>query len=248
MASKKMEEEMKELQKHFGGIIKLVKGLKANVETLERKISEKENEDIKEILDSQAAIDKILVANSEAIKRIDTEIQRLVAAKDRNDVNKDVHNTDFGDGNLKKKQKKCKFYNRGFCKYKRKGCRFLHPQQICKEHLEKLKCVNKDCGDRHPSVCKWLQSRSGCKRGEECDFLHVTLASDDGIRSDRNDDFQCVGCKSSFTNINHVKIHSIENTETVFCLNCDDWILHKTRVFDQGWTLLDNNGFLRRDI
>ena len=100
-------------------------------------------------MDSQAAIDKIIVANSEAIKRIDTEIQILVAAKDRTDVNNDVHNTDFGDGYVKKKQKKCKFYNRGFCKYKRKGCRFLHLQQICKEYLEKLKCVNKDCGDRH---------------------------------------------------------------------------------------------------
>ena len=32
--------------------------------------------------------------------------------------------------------------------------------------------------DRHPKVCKfWMKSKSGCKRGEECDFLHVTLAS-----------------------------------------------------------------------
>ena len=31
MASKKMEEEMKELQNHFGGIIKMVKGKCKNI-------------------------------------------------------------------------------------------------------------------------------------------------------------------------------------------------------------------------
>ena len=63
--------------------------------------------------------------------------------------------------NGKKKAKKCKFYNRGFCKYKQKGCRFPHPQQICKEYLNNLKCTIKDCGDRHPSDCKWFEVNRG---------------------------------------------------------------------------------------
>ena len=42
------------------------------------------------------------------------------------------------------------------------------------------KCARKSCRDRHPKVCKlWSKSKSGFKRGEECDFLHVTLARSD---------------------------------------------------------------------
>ena len=45
------------------------------------------------------------------------------------------------------------------------ACRFLHPENKCKEYMKNLKCVNKDCPDRHPRM--WQISRSGCKRGEE---------------------------------------------------------------------------------
>ena len=31
-------------------------------------------------------------------------------------------------------------------------------------------------------------------------------------------------------------------------LNCDDWIKDKSGVFRQGWTLLDDQGYLRTGI
>ena len=62
----------------------------------------------------------------------------------------------------------------------------------------------KDCPDRHPTICKWLKSRYGCKRAEECDYLHVTLASDEVERWEhkiiqQSREYACDSCTSSFS-------------------------------------------------
>ena len=82
--------------------------------------------------------------------------------------------------------------------------------------------------------CKWLGSKYGCRRSN-CEFSHVTHASNDG--------YECSGCKDIWTDMTCVKKHIIENQSVYFCLNCDDWIQFKSKVFDQGWTLLDKEGF-----
>ena len=151
------------------------------------------------------------------------------------------------------KTKKCKYFNRGYCKYKLKKCRFSHPKDVCKEYLEDFKCGVKDCPDRHPAVCKWLKSKYGCKRAEECDYLHVTLASDEVERWEHRNmpnmiEYECISCKSSFSDERCVKMHVIKNTKTFFCLNCEDWVKQKHNVYSEGWTLLDQDGFLRRDV
>ena len=46
-------------------------------------------------------------------------------------------------------KKRCKFWNRGYCKFKQ-NCPFLHPQAICIEE----QCSNKNCEKRHPNICK----------------------------------------------------------------------------------------------
>ena len=50
---------MKLLQKHFGGVVKMVKELKGCVEALDKKVERQENKKIKEILDAQSVIDNI---------------------------------------------------------------------------------------------------------------------------------------------------------------------------------------------
>ena len=42
--------------------------------------------------------------------------------------------------------------------------------------------------------------------------------------------------------------HTVKNQQVYFCLNCNDWVKNKERVFDQGWTLLGEDGFLRMEI
>ena len=70
--------------------------------------------------------------------------------------------------------KKCRYYNRGYCKYKSK-CRYTHPKHICKEYMASQKCEKVDCYDRHPKVCKWADGKT-CQRHDKCKYMHVTVA------------------------------------------------------------------------
>ena len=61
-------------------------------------------------------------------------------------------------------------------------------------------------------------------------------------------EYKCSGCKSSWTEKCNVKEHVIQNMQKFFCLNCDDYIKDKTKNFNEGLTLLDVHGFLRRNL
>ena len=58
-----------------------MKDLKLTVEALGKKPDAKEIDEVKEILDALKVIDEVIVANSDAIKRIDREIKDLVKKK-----------------------------------------------------------------------------------------------------------------------------------------------------------------------
>ena len=149
---------------------------------------------------------------------------------------------------VKRKRKKCRYYNRGFCKYATK-CKFLHPTETCKVYLSDKICDKSDCDFRHQKLCKWLESNDGCKR-DNCVYRHLTLACDEQKTNNSHKMvvMKCAGCKSDWDNKNHVVEHMILNRRTFFCLNCNDWIKDKTRVFEEGWTLFDEAGFLRHDV
>ena len=105
--------------------------------------------------------------------------------------------------------KKCKYFNSGHCKYKSE-CKFSHPKEICKAYLEGRKCNQKTCLSRHPKACKWSQGRSGCRR-QNCDYLHVTLALDDGHPNEAHNGFSCVGCKNCLQ-IQHASCSTLVGT------------------------------------
>ena len=102
--------------------------------------------------------------------------------------------------------------------------------------------MDKCCQNRHPKDCKWFGTSAGCRRDNDCEFLHVTPVSDD------DKCYKCEGCKSVFDVKEHVVKHVISGNTCYFCLNCEDWIQFKANVFNDGWTLLDNSGYLRRNI
>ena len=69
--------------------------------------------------------------------------------------------------------KKCRYYNRGFCKYEGK-CKFYHPEIVCEEYLQDGLCRQKKCEKRHPRHCRfWTTKAEGCRRGETCQYLHA---------------------------------------------------------------------------
>ena len=70
-------------------------------------------------------------------------------------------------------KKKCKYFNRGYCKYGVK-CRFDHPKHVCDEFLLEGICRQHKCPHSHPQHCRyWTTKKEGCNRGEFCQYLHV---------------------------------------------------------------------------
>ena len=88
MAKKKdLEEEVKALQRSMGVIVKIVKDLKSSVDVIEKKLEIKE---LNEIIEAQKVIDEVLVANSDAIKRIDQEIIQITKSRNSRNIMEDT--------------------------------------------------------------------------------------------------------------------------------------------------------------
>ena len=245
--NKALDEKVNAMRKDLVTVVKALRDLSASVKKLEEKSENDENKELQEILKSQEMIDRIIVENSDSIKRLDREIAKLEKEKPKVDEPKEALETNEDEGRVDETIKKCRYYNKGYCKYEEK-CKFAHPLQTCQKHLETLKCTVKECKDRHPKVCKWFTREVGCKR-QHCDFLHDTPAGDDEkSKAHKESGYACEGCKKTFPEANYVVNHRIKSTEVFFCLNCEDWIQEKEKVFEKGWTLFDINGDLRRDV
>ena len=92
-----------------------------------------------------------------------------------------------------------------------------------------------------------MKSSGGCKRGQSCDYLHNSRR-EKNKNLDVSSQYKCEGCKNIWEDRICVVEHTIHNMKVFFCLNCDDWIQNKVKVFDDGWTLLDEAGMLRDHI
>ena len=77
-----MEEEIKQLQKHMGGLVKTILYLKSKVDKLEQKIEKDSDNDIESIVQKQNLLDKAFAANNDAIKRIEEEIVNFEKVRD----------------------------------------------------------------------------------------------------------------------------------------------------------------------
>ena len=72
-----------------------------------------------------------------------------------------------------KEKRRCKWFNRGYCKEKER-CSFVHPRQDCQEHLQG-RCTIRGCTLRHRRVCKFNATKEGCIRGKMCEYIHNEL-------------------------------------------------------------------------
>ena len=250
MNNKAMEEEIKKLQKHMGGLVRTIVDLKSKVDALETK---NENNELQNIIEKQAIIDEAIAANSTAINRIDQEILSYSKIKKKETLDeKNVDETErkdnmaeeFGENNRsvgKYKRKKCRYFNRGYCKFTSK-CRYSHPESICQKYLEGEICDQRNCPSRHPKACKWLNDKRGCLR-QGCLYLHSAKYNAADVEV-----FNCQGCKGVWEEEKFVVKHIIQNTKTFFCLNCEDWIKEKENVYSEGWTMFDESGNLKHDV
>ena len=77
VTKKSLEEQVKTMQNHFGAIISTVKDLKTSVETLQKRFEQNQTSEVEEIVETQRVLDEIVVANSDAIKQIKSEMANL---------------------------------------------------------------------------------------------------------------------------------------------------------------------------
>ena len=124
------------------------------------------------------------------------------------------------------RRKRCRYYNRGYCKYVSK-CRYFHPEGICEDYEKHQKCERKECWERHPRRCKWEQSDGGCKRNLECVYLHASQTNKEvenmtNLNFTGANGYKCVSCKCVWQNKNCLVVHTVKSTSVLFCLNCSD--------------------------
>jgi hypothetical protein len=118
--------------------------------------------------------------------------------------------------------------------------------------VAKKKFEEKHLNSYHSFSLQRMRGRgsSGCKR-RDCDFLHDTLANDDGHQIQAHKSYLCLGCKNCYEDKTCVVQNTVGKTPFYLCLNCDEWIKHKRtkdKIMTPGWSLLNQNGDLRRDV
>ena len=183
-----MRDKIEELSKNQNVILEAVQNLNERLKAIEENLNEGYLDDVKEIVDSQAVIDEIIVQNSDdialikkakeknddLIQSLDTRIdildkevnKRCKEFKDLTENKNDVIQMKMDE----KRPSRCKYYNRGYCK-KQRSCSYSHSQSICKFFLEEGKCFINGCESRHPKNCKFWE-RGYCFRNEQCAFMH----------------------------------------------------------------------------
>ena len=70
-----------------------------------------------------------------------------------------------------KSSTKCKYYDKGFCKYK-KDCDYLHPVETCTNQV----CNTQSCSKRHPKICKYFVKGNSCIFKTKCCYRHENIA------------------------------------------------------------------------
>ena len=70
------------------------------------------------------------------------------------------------------KDKRCKWWNKGYCREGTTKCLYSHPTGDCQQHLQEGRCSTQGCKLRHRKMCKYWGTPAGCFRKEHCQYLH----------------------------------------------------------------------------
>ena len=143
-----LDEKFKKLEERFNTIEECILKNKEIELNAQQFLSEGTN-----ILNDYKLLEEIVYANKEALIKIEND------SKSDNEISEPVDHE-------KNLERRCKFWNAGYCKFK-KDCHLRHPDIICK----KDNCIDKTCSYRHPKPCKHWKTGS-CKFGVSCEFTH----------------------------------------------------------------------------
>ena len=92
----------------------------------------------------------------------------------------------------------------------------------------------------------WWLGNGKCNK-HNFDYWHVTLEHGDVQKSYLQVYCDCHGCKNVYNERAHVAEHQVEQTNLFLCRTVI--VRYKREAFlNPGWSLLDQNGYLRKDI
>ena len=83
----------------------------------------------------------MIVAIADAIKRLDKEIGKMEPKQKHQKMTMIMQG--------RQRTKKCKYFDRGYCKYKKSADFSIQSQE----------CGKRECCKRHPNLCKWEGSK-----------------------------------------------------------------------------------------
>ena len=124
-------------------------------------------------------------------------------------------------------KRKCRFFNRGYCKYNDK-CKYYHSPVICEEYLEHGICMEDRCIKRHPKHCRyWANTPEGC-RYEKCHYLHLNSEkyTEDNEHESLDDTENCGECTIEYDSTLSLRTcgmtthENCQNESGVYCDTC----------------------------
>ena len=158
------------MTKNFKILKENVSKLENRIKTIEEQLSKDKERDVQHY----KLLENMVISTKETLNKIEVE---FVEDKREHESSKVVI----------KHERKCKFWNAGFCKFK-EACPFQHPVEICNED----KCEYKTCIKRHPKICKqW--TKGSCKFQDLCEFRHEPKRT---VDCDKNKDDSHIKLKS----------------------------------------------------
>ena len=111
-----------------------------------------------------------------------------------------------------KGNKRCRYWNRGFCREK-SSCLFTHVKEDCESFQKEGSCYDRTCKKRHRKECRYY-SKGNCFRGNICEYKHgrnnqikeTKKDKQQGSKSDCHDCEYCdYKCRNKDDMNNHMK-------------------------------------------
>ena len=226
-----LKKKMNLLENKFELLINQIKGINKRISTIEEEMEHNNNsKEVQEIIKLQPIMDEIIVANSDAIKIIKSEVKNI--KQNKNDDEKTYKKLEKSTSNDLVKEIKCKYNNRGYCRNKQK-CKYLHSNIVCEKHIKGEVCENNHCSLRHPRKCLLFRMKSGCRFGLSCQYIHE---NNDKEKSEQIK-FQCIACQDILNDKSDIVEH-IENEKTYYsCSRCVEYAKYMINILEGRITI-----------
>ena len=232
-----MKNKMEELYTNQTHILEAIQNLNERLIKIEENFDDKIVDEIKEIVETRAVLDDVVVKTSDHItalmkgKDVNKDaITKLTKESNNNQKSMEETMRKLGDEiehidnkikllDIKEEQslrvRRCSFYNRGYCRLQ-SDCPFYHPENRCEEYENEGFCIKTICRDRHQRTCRYWK-RGQCYRAETCNFSHRDIKDKFNVNKQK----PCYKCKNETLHLYYCDL-----CDKDFCSDCTVAMAH----------------------